>query len=383
MNKATLKKQHFWILCGAVPLLVLLAFVLVVNNVQSAIDDQQKKIDAAAAQVVVREEPKSDPLLVAIERQKDDLKKKRQELWKANWERERPEFTWPVGSAKLQQVERLDLKFGDPIPNGNSEYDEFKRDSYVNEFTQMAAGVAPTSFRDGWEKVLRHVNDWTVKAPESHYLWLALEDVWVQRSLLKAVKAVNDRAALFSPPQAVDSVDPATKAKTRRWKCRSRIWEAELWLEPRGSDKVLRGRLKNITDRLQLLGVGNTLKLMVWLDNKGLDDERAAFEFQVEGEYVKAGGYAQAADANPAPVLKEIPSHVASASKGVVANGVFKVKQRFDVRTVPVRRVERLALNYADARHAADRLEPPDFKAFKEAPAGAAGADPAPRRRRA
>lgn len=355
MNKQTLKKHHFWLLAGVVPLLVLITFLLITGGVGGAKEKHLADLKKAQSELDGRKVIKPVSLINELNAQIEDLQKKKGELWKKNWELQKPYFTTPP----LMKME--DLAFGQSIPNTGLERDFIKRpDVYLVQFERMAASVAPTQFlgdSDGktpaWTKVLRHVNDWGERAPESSWIWMALEDIWVQRALLSAVKSVNDRIATFTEPQE----DKTLSSPVKHYKCASRLWEVELWLERQGKDNVIRGKLKNRTDRMQILGVGNTLKLLVWLTPDNLDKESAAVEFHVEGEFVRANSYAQATEKIPDPVIKELPSHI--IKEGTPAVGIFKVRQKFDVRTVPVRLIEQVVLNTApdktprdvDARH--------------------------------
>ena len=353
MNKQLLKKHHFWILTGLVPLIVLIAFLLITSGVGGAIENNEAALKKANDQLQARKIIKPTKLINELTAQTEELKKKQGEMWQKNWAKQKEQFTWPK-SEILKPIADKDIAFGDPIPNQNSELDVFKGDIYTKEYERMAASVAPTQFlgdgpKDpGWKKVLRYVADWGPKVPDSSTVWMALEDIWVQRTLLGAVKTVNDQIASFTPPVQ----DKLLGSPVPHYKCKSRLWEVELWIEQKGSEKVLRGKLKNITDRLQILGVGNTLRLQVWLTNSDLNDESRAFEFPIEGEFVRANSYAQAqpGDKDQAPVIKELPAHHIKA--GTPANGIFKVRQKFDVRTVPVRMIEEIRLNSPDSRHA-------------------------------
>src|SRR5205823_3154626 len=100
------------------------------------------------------------------------------------------------------------FEFGADILRNNSPSvrDTFKnRDVYLYEYSsfltppppdKMGTGIGmadrlwPTQFLGGWQSVLRHVNGndsngygWGQGTPMSAEVWLALEDLWVQRSL--------------------------------------------------------------------------------------------------------------------------------------------------------------------------------------------------------
>ena len=183
-----------------------------------------------------------------------------------------------------------DLSFGKYIPNNREQYAEFKKpEFYLAEFSTegltktapgqlgMADRIKPTEFNGGWQRHLRHVNDWGQRAMISDQIWLIMEDIWVQRSLLDAIKAVNDQMGSFERIRYADKGDkaiddPGSKTGPHdplRRKFRSRTWEVSIEVAKKGNRQYLKGTLENITERLQVLGksgrmAGMTLK--VWLE---------------------------------------------------------------------------------------------------------------------
>src|SRR5262249_40014939 len=139
----------------------------------------------------------------------------------------------------------------------------------------MADRIAPTQFSGGWERILRHVSNLATYDYKltSDQLWLMMEDVWIQRSLLEAIKSVNDQMGTFHRVKyekagaVVD--DPDGKAAPNdplRRKFRSRFWEVSLEVVNKGGKAYLTGTLENINDRLQVLGRGKEMTLRVWLE---------------------------------------------------------------------------------------------------------------------
>lgn len=398
MNKDTLKKHHFWILVGFVPLVVLLAVVMITSSVGGEIDKRQGQVKTAQTAIASKTSPKPNELIAKIEKQKDALEVKRTDLWKDNWERQigivtrkdrtgkevrvqdnsRNLLRW-LQSKKLDRfnytptyaTDKYQLKFGDKIPDDQGEDQEFKKpEVYISEFTNlsktgMVDKVAPTTFATHWSAVLRHVafpangpNGWGDLKPTSEQLWLALEDMWIQRALLGSVKTVNDQIATFTQVPRYDANGkPLEDAKLER-AFQSRIWRVDLKAAPRPGDNryVVTGTLRNVTDRLQLLGSGNTMTLNVWLST---DPTAQPFQFRIGGEFVPGGA--------TLPVTPT-PEHV--LDPGMVPTEIARVEQVFDTRTVPVRRIDHLALGKPDSRNAAAELKlPANFK--QEEPAAA------------
>jgi hypothetical protein len=417
LDKDTLKKHHFWILLGIVPVVVLVAVLAVTATVGAAIDARNKAVDAAQKEIDGKQNVKSDPLIKVLDDQKGLLEVKRTELWKENWERQIGVTTttdkdgkvvdakqdpaknllrWPK-SQLLARFEynpeyatsKAQLKFGDKIPSANGdELNQFKvREVYLAEFTSpagtgMADKVAPTEFLGGWQNVLRHIafppvgtggpSGWGEGQPTSERVWLVLEDMWVQRALLGQVKAVNDQLGTFDRVTLLDANNKAVDAPLHR-AFQSRLWRVELKVvedEKDRTKKVLTGRIKNVTDRLQTFGLGSRMTLKVWVAG---DPNGQPVPFEIGGEFLPGGAERE--------IVRD-KAH--TLPPGVVPSEIVRVEQQFDTRTVPVRRIDALTLGFRDNRHALMPLKMPKFELYeKEAekaasePTGGPGGAPA------
>jgi hypothetical protein len=395
MNKDKLKKHHFWVLLGLVPLLVLIAVVSINSGVGAAIEEKQKAIQDAETQVKGKSNAKGNYLIDKMEQRVAGLSSKRTELWESNWKKQYPLFVWPKDKdnllAKLNYDEKGNgLKFGSKdIPNAEGELDVFKRrEVYLKTYEQMAERIAPTQFGngaasaglsprgpgafggpgvlfgggapragEGWQSVLRHVttpSGWGEQQPTPYQIWLAMEDIWVQRSMLEAVRAVNEQIATFEKKdlaaadgKAADNNNPLHRRFV------SRLWDVELEVKRVDNKYTLGGKLTNNTDKLQLLGIGNVMELDVWLDRNATQP----FHFKVGGEFVPGRGKMD--------IVYVSGDH--DIPPGTTVTEIFKVEQVFDTRTVPVRRIDKLVLGYPDARNA--NKPPVKHKEFPEDPA--------------
>ena len=357
MDKNPLKKQHFWILTGVAPLLTLIAVVMIWTEVGGAIDTRYGDIHKQKKQHASPRAP-GQKLLKDYDEQIAELARKKNQLWNDNWQRQSVTyklFDWPQDNDSRQRLRKLEkqyAKFGEPIRDPEDAFEVFKRkDVYEAAYAKVAESIRPTTFLGGrWQNVLRHVSDWGQKKPTSDQIWLALEDFWVQRGLLKPIEAVNESAARFQlVPPAAGSDDPFHRV------FRNKVWELELWIDNNGADNLIRAKLTNRTDRLQLLGLGNTMHLKVWLS-----DQKTAqpIDFRIEGEFVPALGTIVT---KPVPRLHGIPP-------GTEKQKIAQVEQVLDTRTVPIRRVDIIevgTLRSLDARHYASisALQPPGFMA--------------------
>jgi len=217
-NKDVLKKHHFWIIAGLVPILILVAVILIWTGAGSAVAAGEKKIkdDISSAQ---SKKPNGQGVLSKLDENKGVVAGKKDILWKYNWDEQKTLFTWPVDSNGRLAKFLLDpqdpnyvkdpqkaqiLKFGKPLPNDNFQFEAFTDTSvYLKAYETEAKAIEPTQFLGGsWRNVLRVIPNWTQKLPESWMIWLALEDLWVQRGVLEPIRAVTQQAAAFEPKRA-------------------------------------------------------------------------------------------------------------------------------------------------------------------------------------
>jgi hypothetical protein len=414
-SESPAKKHHFWILFGLAPLFTLIGACTMTSSVGGKIEDKQKEIKSALETLNKKANPKPKSLISEAEAALAEVGKKKDKLHSFNWSRQKALYTWPAGSPnKLKPIEKLNLKFGDALPQSENEFDEFREPTiYLNEYsslrgkdvkkdakgTGMADRVSPTQFLGGWQARLRYVTEWKDGAIDPNEVWLAMEDMWVQRSLLSAIKAVNDDSAAFrrakrEEPRADDpkdrpvprgySVDPSydevgnkydatgkrvptPDAEKTKAAFRSRTWAVELEVVTEGTARRLTGKLVNLTDKLQLFGNGNTLRLKVWFSKA---PTAQPLDFDIRGEYLAGFGATKRENgidvlANEMAVVP-LDGHFIGPTLQGTDFEIARVEQEFDVRTVPIKRIDGLALGYLDSRSAAATLKQPEF--IKEAP---------------
>ena len=358
MKADVLKKHHYWLVAVASVFLVLLSFFMLSGGVSEAIDKEQGEIKKAADAAKTAQAPGA-VALTAIEKQKKDLEERKNLLWKENWDNQKKLFAWPSAPDNMFD-EYNELKFGDPLKD-YSDYkaDVFRRETVYKEvYEQMAASIAPTKFAGSWQAVLgeHFVANWGDKKPDSRQLWLAMENIWVQRALLAPIKQVNDTAAIFK------LVDVAAPPLSRAFE--NRIWRLSLDVVDQGAGKLIKAKLKNLTNQMQLLGSGSTLTLKIWLD---ADMNNLPVDFKIEGEYVPG-------DAEI--IVNPLPGHTIPA--GVTVTELAKVEQVLDERTVPVREVSKMSIKWLSGRDAKALLLPPEFWKDEAAADGTTPAGGAP-----
>jgi len=359
MKTDALKKHHYWAIAGVSVLLVVLAFVMLSGGVSEAIDGRQTAIKTDAANVQKATAP-GKVAISDIEKQKAELEKKKDTLWKENWEKQSTLFTWPKAPNNLFD-EYNSLKFGAALKGyGDDMAQVFARTSvYKAAYEDMASKVAPTRFVNGWAAVLgeRYIADWGPKRAEQNQLWLAVEDLWVHKALLDPIRAVNDEAARFS--RVEDAKDTPLKRIFR-----SRSWQVEFEVAEQAPNRLLKAKLKNLTPQMQLLGSNSALTLKVWLDTP----ETPPIEFKIEGEFVPGNSYYGATTKDPAPYVPTLSSHV--LTPGINVTEIAKVEQVLDDRTAPIRQIETVSLTMKeDANNRIlfgpyskiEKLLPPEF----------------------
>ncbi len=353
LDKEMLKKQHFWLLLIPVVIGLLLAWIGLFVSVADATDEKEKANNDAKAEVD-RASAKARAVLKAYDGRKEDLFKLRTQRWKEMWDRQESVYEWPKSLGEDQIAKVKDLKFGSPISD-DSFLSAF-RDHYAKEYENVAADVAPLQFAGGWYSVLRHIGKWP-RNPESEDVWLAAEDFWVEREMVRALNSVNKEAAKMT-------LEAAKKDDLRKRKFRNRTWELELELVDKSNAVAIQGTVRNLTHRLQPFNVNNELVFKVWLSE---DDAAKPFLFAIEGASI---------DGDKTEKIKFVEKkHLVLDGN---PRGLFRVEQVFDVRTAPVKRVDHLVLGYLSARHNEAELQMPAFSAKAvEAAAAEGGGNPA------
>ncbi len=425
-NDNALKKHHFWLLLGFVPLFTLIGMFTVSSSVGGEIAKKEGDVRDAKNQIQGKLNPKTNYMIERAKKLVDEVSSQQGKLHNTNWERQKHLFTWPANSKLLKEIEQKNLKFGDPLPTDRGEFDEFRKtEVYIYEFSSlnkkdgtyraapgMADRVAPTQFKGGWEQVLRHVTDFGQAQITKDQVWLMMEDIWIQRSLLDGIRSINEEMSAFRRAKhdkdGTISVDPSYDEKgnkltknasgnlikvetpdeeKRKALFRNRTWAVELELIKEGNDLRLGGTLTNLTDRLQLMGTGNMMVLNVWFSKDPAAEPR---QFRIGGEFLPGVGANKTAlvpelgpdgkprkdrdgkeilveKVVPANVLNIVPLDEHIIPPTINAEEIVRVEQVFDIRTVPVKRIDHLALGKPDSRHGDDvTLLPPQSPPFEK-----------------
>jgi hypothetical protein len=363
IDKEVLIKHHFWILSGTVVPLALFALIWLPTAVSGDNDDCLKKItDAEKAQKNVGD-VKNDKFEKALGEKNRVLVAQKNKIWKEVWEAQKSLFTLPSDLDKVQTV-----PFGGSISEVDSNlpsiYERIYegKEGYVNRVYEKEVPIAPTQFAglsgtDAWKRsrLIRYVEEWKERPPDDEEIWLAQEDVWVQRELLRAIRQTNEGVAWFTPLEETQPAKlPADVQAARRF--RSPYWQLDLQLK---NGKLLTGTLTNVSKRRQPLNAAFWVQLFKKENPKepfhinmseqedtrltklerdrllfsGDRDRKLFVEIHLTGDTLGVG--------KSRTFEKEIQGR---------PDGLFSVFQQLKLETVPVKNLQDLRLGYHSER---------------------------------
>lgn len=382
INKAFLIKNHFWILLGIYTPLVLVALAMLWTSVADAIEEKRNKIKKTKTDIeaIVRDTNIRNQLWLEGGNQKEkDLAAQKEKVWEQVWKGQASMVVWPKFLIeKFPELKNKD--FGEPItdfPVRDNFINEPNEQGYQQMLADMILSVQPIlsnddvkdlralkqekakteartegktegviQFKDGWAKVIRHVTKWVDpglarSAPTSEEVWLALEDLWVQRELLQAIRDANDFVAIFK--KTGDSPRPdVTKGEVDRQTFVTPRWKLELIMT---RDKLL-WQITNIGVRQQTLGHTFRIKL--------LPEGSKPLDLFVDGEPLmpyQSTPWATARVDNPSGPPKDF--------NPLGFKGIGGVEQVINWQTAPVKRIDKIALAYRSHRTTPFELKPP------------------------
>jgi len=335
LDKEFMKKQHFWLLLIPITIGLILAWIGLFFGVAGATEEKLAANEAAKSEVE-RATAQSRETLNLYDNRKTELFQLRTDRWKEMWGQQQAVYEWPKSLGEDQVAKVKDLKFGAEISDPS--FLNAFRDHYAKEFDEVAKDAAPIQFSGGWQSVLRHIPKWT-RNPESEDVWLAAEDFWIEREIVRALAEVNrDNAKLKAKTEEKDGLRKRTFA--------NRTWELTLQLVDKPNGMALEGTVKNLTARLQPFNISNELVFNVWLDDLG----GKPFRFAIEGTAIEGG--------KTEPIKFVEKKHTIFEGN---PRGIYRVEQVFDTRTAPVKRIDHVVLGHLSARHSDVELQMSTF----------------------
>jgi hypothetical protein len=397
LDKDTLLKYHFWILIGLFFLFVLVPLITLLTSVGPDITKEQEKLQTEMKSYTAVSNAKNEKWETVLREKDKVIVGNKDKVHDAAWKIQEDLMTWPESLERKGWGKSRYTYFGDPIEpydrdRYRKEYEKQLKDVFAvvhplspkgDGVMQFAGGIGP----EAWNNVLNLVREF--KEPSSAEIWLAQEDLWVKRELLRIVREANDAIAKFKevapetatadkdkkdPKSAAPAPDktgaavapagktkqeakpaPADKAKAvlvnetaPRKRFRNPFWEVELQLDYKNQEYTLSGTIKNISRHRQPVDLALEVALA-----KG--EEPPVALVQVARE--------------PLDVNQEAPIAPIALKKSLTVEGLMGVKQILTWKTAPVKRLDRVELGWLSSRNAqkvANLKEPKFITAEKE-----------------
>jgi hypothetical protein len=360
VNKEQLLKHHFWILSGCYLLVVLIPLVLLGTGVSDSITKEQQTLESAKKDIKGVTNPKNQKWVDAFEKQDKFVEDKKNIIWAKAWELQKDMMTWPPD---LQETFSQRYRYmGDPISDTDSYVYSQK---YSTQFQELFDLVDPVRSRDEGAVQFRTGNslkdmvellgiDHKFTLPTKDDIWLAQEDLWVKRELLRIVRDANDAVATFKEvkpgaagdksaagadaaegkeKKEVKAAEPPPASDPNHKIFRNPYWELDLSLIRSNKGKSpfqLSGKITNISDHK--LACGNIYK--VKMDR---NPDSAFALLPIDREPLAAG---------------ESDTFGFDVPPTVQVRGLYGVEQVWTWRTAPVKRIDEVRLGYNSSRTA-------------------------------
>lgn len=391
VDKEKLIKHHFWILLGVSVPLVLIAYLILAFSVSGKVKAEQDKVENMKKSLDGITNPKNGDHLAQYQKRSEKVSAKQDVVWGTAFNTQRDLMTYPremqvVQDEKGKRFRLAEAQYGEPInANDLADYAQNQDTGYVTQIREVYEMPQPynevseplVQYRGTWNNVIRVVVNrgeaWKVLPPTNEEFWLAQEDLWVQRELLRIIRECNNTFATFKEvtdpnpaeaPKAEPQADekkaddkkpdekkaddaaekpapkPVIKTDPKHRKFANAHWEVDLQLVRNAKgESVLRGTIKNKTKVKRL--VDFYLRVQV--------QEGSALRayILVSGEPVAAG--------------VTLPIRESAAIDSLSPQGIFGVEQMLNWRTAPVKRVDELAMGYHGHRQHTRPLVPAKF----------------------
>jgi hypothetical protein len=219
IDKDMLIKQRFWILLGVSVLLLLVALLMLPSSVGSEVESQQKAYLGKKDSLAKISAVKNEKWVAAAKEADEYVESKKNKVWEQAWSTQTNFMTWPADLESGQHPwSKKYAYFGDPIDqNDRSDFNQKLYESQIRPVFDivdplMRDGSGVVQFHGGdYEAVLQLDKQWPGEVPGNTFIWLAQEDLWVKRELLRIVRAANDSVAQFKDGPA-PSAQPAAPA---------------------------------------------------------------------------------------------------------------------------------------------------------------------------
>jgi hypothetical protein len=351
LDKETFVKHGFWFALGAFALLWLIGMIVLKFSAGSAVAKEREVYTNSLKGITDVKNPKNDSFLTAWDKYAKAYEKEKDKVWKIAFENQNPPgrpdlwvMTWPSGDLARKHQYPDD-------PFTIRELDDYKGTVYPNQFTALEAEFkevfgpkGPVVLVGGLETMVPRV-PWA-KTPTPEEVWLAQEDFWVQRELLRTVKSALDTVGHFERVGKPEKL-PDNKLQ---FHFKNKLWDVNLLLERSDGGGIrvsAESTIKNIHPARRTMALGNAqagaagLGLRLRDVSVPITPSTPGFVFAVPGDPVAFGETRQ---------FKQPSNRIDSVSFNKPEN--IGLEQAFDVTTSPVKQVTQLALAYNSHRTA-------------------------------
>jgi hypothetical protein len=356
-DKETIIKHRFWFLLGTVLPLLLIMLCVLKFGVADTVDARKKEYDSAVASVKGISNPKNDSFIQPVKAKEDTLNKKKSKVWEEAWKGQGNFITWP----QEMQRELGDKYYGDFISEEDRrKYARVYMAGYVGkiekEFTDL---IAPVEFKGGFNSIIRTVPAWDEnKPPLLEEMYLAQEDISVQRELLNIIRSTLDALKKFVPVEQPkgDKKPQLPSGVVAQYVFKNPNWEMKLSLELNDKKQLIisgaRSSIKNI----------NASKRTMALDKAQFQvtqGQAGAVLFRIPAEYVLWN--------------QEVPLRNDVSIDKFNKNSPIALEQVFDWNTSPIKRIDALVMSYNSQRLANYALKMRKIDDTLQVSAGSAG----------
>jgi hypothetical protein len=372
IDKETLIKNRFWIILGSIVPLVLFTIIWLATVVASDNAYERRETEKTKRLLESKADSKAtNQEFAALKDREQKLIKHRTTVWEAAWKIQENLMTWPAPMLKDREFKPAPLRFGDPLAE-NPQQDERLRikfatdnEGYKTQLDPLVKMIDPVDFPGGWQNVVQHVKNWKrgeTGPPTIEEVWLAQEDLWIQRELFMAIREANNVVGKLKKVTDAKEQPPKPNGNNRerfRERFRNPYWQLDLILaEPAAQKYVLRGTIKNVGEDKQVI---KELAFKVYLAEGAAEAERMV----IQGGIVGVG--------EEIPLRFKVPGQNALQNDlplSLVASldGLIGVEQVMDGVSVPVKQILKISIP-AQSQRTFEQLQKPRFSTdVREAP---------------
>jgi hypothetical protein len=204
VDKDALVKHRFWVGLGAFTLLWLIILMVALFSAGSKAAENATKLKKQKDDVTNQKDIKNEKFTSLVTEKKQELEKQKDQVWKQAWLGQTNMMFWPHPQRRPEVWERLEREgyFGEEIAPG--ERSDYKNDGvYDSQLPVQGEGglrdaLWPVQAKGGdWNLLIRRATFDPHNIPTNEEMWLAQEDLWVQRELLGIVKDALESARWF------------------------------------------------------------------------------------------------------------------------------------------------------------------------------------------